>query len=62
MKVNKITVGFVIQKFDVGNKKLISQEFVAGDQVDYENEDGEPIDVDHKELFYAPFLSWSRDW
>jgi hypothetical protein len=40
---DKITVGFVIQTYDKkGN--CIKQEFVAGDQVDWENEVGEPID------------------
>lgn len=42
----KITTGFVIQTFDKddGVHVCIDQEFVAGDTVDYEDEDGNPID------------------
>lgn len=39
----KITVGFVVQTFD-NNNKCTEQEFHAGDQVDYEDDAGEPID------------------
>jgi len=49
MNVNKITVGFVIQSFnDIGD--CTSQEFIAGDQVDYETEDGDPINVENMPL------------
>ena len=41
MKVKKITTGFVIQEYDVDAKEWISQEFVAGDQVEWEDENGE---------------------
>lgn len=41
--VNKITPGFVVQTFDIATGKCLSQEFVASDQVDYEDEDGEAI-------------------
>ena len=41
--VKKITVGFMIQEFtDEG--VFIRQEFICGDQVDYENEEGESIE------------------
>ncbi len=58
MLVNKITVGFVVQVFDTEKKRFVSQEFVAGDQCDYED-NGEPVDremleVDGKEA-YLPF-------
>jgi hypothetical protein len=43
MIVEKITVGFVIQEFDTKTKKFVSQEFIAGDQVDYEDENGDPV-------------------
>ena len=46
-KFNKITVGFVIQTFEKsadGEFICTSQEFVAGDQVDYEDPNGNPID------------------
>lgn len=43
MIIKKITVGFVIQTYDTSLGKFMSQEFVAGDQVDFENESGEPL-------------------
>jgi hypothetical protein len=49
----KITVGFVIQNYD--GDKCVSQEFVAGDQVDYEDESGETIDIDTTNEQYQPF-------
>lgn len=38
----KITVGFVIQNYDE-NGKCIDQEFIAGDDITYEDEDGDVI-------------------
>lgn len=53
MKYKKITVGFVVQTFDETGQP-VSQEFVAGDQVDYETLTGEPIDAPANEV-YLPF-------
>lgn len=39
----KITVGWVVQTFD-NNNKCTEQEFHAGDQVDYEDDEGNSID------------------
>ena len=47
MKWNKITVGFVIQTY--GDDKCIEQEFFAGEQVDYEDMNSEPIDPPENE-------------
>lgn len=44
MIVKKITVGFVVQSYDTETYKFVHQEFVAGDQVDWENKDGETLD------------------
>lgn len=33
--VKKITTGFVIQNYDTDTERFVSQEFVAGDQVDW---------------------------
>jgi len=52
--VNKITTGFVIQEFD-DNGKCIHQEFVAGDQVDYENDLGEKVEVGYDTDLFHPF-------
>ena len=46
MIINKITTGFVIQQFDTEKQKFVSQEFIAGDEVDWETEVGEPADMD----------------
>ncbi len=57
MIVRKITTGFVVQNFDTEKQKFISQEFVAGDQVEVEV-DGEPIDsseVEGLDETYLPF-------
>jgi len=55
---NKITTGFVIQKFVTlpnGTMVCQAQEFVAGDPVDYEDMDGNPIEVDTEKEVYCPF-------
>ena len=50
--VYKITHGFVIQRFE--DNKFVSQEFVAGDQVEYETPNGTQVgEVD--DLPYVPF-------
>jgi hypothetical protein len=46
MIINKITTGYVIQQFDTEKQKFVSQEFVAGDEVDWETEVGQPVDMD----------------
>jgi len=54
---SKITVGFVVQKFvTIGEKHIcVSQNFVAGDQIDYKDENGEPITIDTTKEQYQPF-------
>ena len=59
MLVNRVTVGFVIQVFDTDTGRFVSQEFVAGDQCEYEDKDGVPVcsealEVDGKAA-YLPF-------
>jgi hypothetical protein len=59
MLVNKITAGFVVQVFDTEKRRFVSQHFVAGDDCQYEDQDGDPVDrkaldVDGKEA-YLPF-------
>jgi hypothetical protein len=44
MIVHRITTGFVVQKFDADTGRCISQEFVAGDQVEYEDQAGNSIE------------------
>jgi hypothetical protein len=43
MLVKKITTGFVIQTYDTVTRKYTGQEFIAGDQVDWEDEHGEKL-------------------
>ncbi len=45
-RFTKITVGFVTQTFEKNNKGRFvctAQEFIAGDQSDYEDAEGNPI-------------------
>lgn len=51
--VHKITSGFVIQKFDE-NGVFLKQEFVAGDDVSYETEAGDKVDIQQNDT-YIPF-------
>lgn len=41
--LRKITSGFVTQFFDPNTKEFIGQEFTAGDQVEYEDENGQTL-------------------
>ena len=52
MTVNKVTTGFVIQRFDTETRQFVAQEFIAGDQVDFETEYGEPVESFNE---YLPF-------
>ena len=59
MIVNKVTVGFVVQEFDTDLGRFVSQQFTAGDECDYEDKDGNPVEstlleVDGQEV-YLPF-------
>jgi hypothetical protein len=45
-KIQKITVGFVSQEWDTELKQWVNQEFIAGDEVSYEDADGNVIDED----------------
>jgi hypothetical protein len=58
MKINKITHGFVIQTWDTELNRWISQEFVAGEPVAYEDRAGNPVnaaDIWPGEEPYLPF-------
>lgn len=56
MIINKITEGFVIQRWDTEKKQWLSQEFVAGECV-YENEVGDDlVDVDMNSGGDEPYL------
>lgn len=53
--INKLTIGYVIQKVDIKTSKVIRQEFVAG-EVEWENEEGESLDEnDVPENVYFPY-------
>jgi len=55
---NKITTGFVIQKYITlknGTTVCQNQEFVAGDPVEYEDEQGNSITTDTSKEIYCPF-------
>ena len=44
MLIRKITTGFVIQTFDTETKQFTNQEFIAADQVEVEDVNGNPLD------------------
>ncbi len=46
MLVKKITVGFIVQEFDTDLGRFVAQEFIAGDQTSYEDENGNSVDSD----------------
>jgi len=57
MIINKITHGYVIQAYNTDTGKCESQEFVAGDECEYETADGDSFDIDasETELEYQPY-------
>jgi uncharacterized protein (DUF608 family) len=57
MKISKITQGYVLQTYDTETGKCKSQEFIAGDECEYETEYGEHFDIDDSEteLEYQPY-------
>jgi predicted RNA-binding Zn-ribbon protein involved in translation (DUF1610 family) len=57
-KHKKITNGFVVQTYMTlpdGTLVCVDQEFIAGDPVDYENMEGDPVEVDVDKEVYCPF-------
>ena len=59
MLIKKIITGFVIQELDTDKHAFVSQEFIAGDQIDYEDRNGQSVEpsrfiVDGQEA-YLPF-------
>lgn len=52
MIVNKIVNGFVIQQFDTETRQFIGQEFIAADEVDFEDKYGNPVESFDE---YSPF-------
>ena len=57
MLINKITNGYVIQTYNTETGKCEGQDFIAGDECEYETTDGDPFDVDdcETELEYQPY-------
>lgn len=57
MLVSKVTVGFVVQTFDQELGRFTSQAFIAGDQVDYEDDNGNPVDADECKVERGDIMS-----
>jgi len=53
--INKITTGYVIQRYNQETQKFVSQEFYAGDDVSYEDGHGRHIKADITDVPYLPF-------
>ena len=65
LEFNKVTTGFVVQKFrknSTGNSRCTHQEFIAGDDVQFENVKGESIEAPEHEYqqFNMALLSSSQ--
>ena len=44
MIVRKITAGCVVQTYGTKTGSCVEQEFIAGDDVEYVNQNGDPVD------------------
>lgn len=47
MIVKKIVVGYVIQEFDTDIEEFVSNQFIASDDVEWEDENGVNLDPDN---------------
>ena len=58
MIITKVTPGFVAQRYNTETGQWLDQEFIASDQVDWEDENGDSIDADDMEgpEPYLPFM------
>jgi hypothetical protein len=48
-EIRKITYGWVTQVWDSESREFLGQDFTCGDQVEYEDENGESIDIEEPE-------------
>jgi hypothetical protein len=55
MIVKKVTIGFVIQEFDTMANKFVKQEFIARNEVTFEDEYGKILDDNVIEKNQFPF-------
>lgn len=54
---NKIIPGFVVQQYKLDKKGkyiCIEQSFTAGDEIERENENGDPVEIDMSKEVYQP--------
>lgn len=56
--INKITVGFVIQGFDLDTNKFVSQEFKAADDVSWEDHEGNSVKSPGTDEIAEPYLEF----
>lgn len=61
MLVKKITHGYVVQIYDTEAQAFVSQDFVAGDECEYEDENDNPVDrsVMSDELGNPKYLAYT---
>ncbi len=55
MKIQKITPGFVVQTYDTKTGRCVAQSFIAGDDVAYEDTNGDAVDWREQEDACQPF-------
>lgn len=56
--IRKITNGYVVQLYDKERGQFVSQEFIASDEVDYEDEDGKSLGDDDRVLLEDSYLPY----
>lgn len=64
MIIKKIVTGFVIQSFDTETNQFVSQEFIAGDENEYEDENGKALySKDFPEIYsiYLPYKMYQPE-
>lgn len=62
MLIKKITEGYVTQTFDTDKQEFVSQEFKAGDMVDFEDDDGNGInqaDFENRLVSHSGYLPFN---
>jgi hypothetical protein len=58
MIINKVTIGFVTQRYDTEKKRFLGQEFIGSDDRSWENEMGDSVDFPKGKNGEEPYLNY----
>ena len=61
MIIQKITIGFVMQTFDTDKGRWTCQDFICGDDVSWEDVNGEPLDAPEDTAAYNNYLPFEME-